>query len=834
VLRVSVNALTLGYDKPLLVSDEYFDAGFGAAKPLLSCQALRGAQAQPRPAPRVARAGISRRLGGAAPRAGAAPTSARSKGAAPPSRAKPGARADAPRRLQGDALLPLAAPQRLQGDALVPLAAPQGARAQDARTDAPRLQGAVPLSRSAPRVNTAAVEPPPPLTPLREQGGPEGAVCAAAAAVLAAIATARTLHKFPPGLGHAYRFSKETTLAEAAVAAVLAAVNTVRAAPAPPCPARSPVLPPLEQVLPRKVLARLRSAHRRGVWTQPIYHQLQREQYWAQQRAQEQPAPPCSLGYAACSLVGSACGGCADPAVEDLLSELLFAALDHFSGPISDPAASLAPTGPVPVPGGAAAGLCGLMGLATAAPVAAPVAGLAHSVQRLLAVGACLCADSALAAPAAADGAAAATTLGDTAAGLCSQEGVVAAGHVAAASADFANALAAPAAAWAGPQLLDEGDVAGAAAMLGDAAAGLCSQEGAVAAASVAAPVADLANGALDAPAAAVGAGAAALLGDAVAGLRSQKRVVAAGPVAATSADFADTALAMPVAQSGPGQPPFNAAVDALSSLGDAAADALLAGADSSDNAAADALSSLGDAISTGANLLDDTAGDALSAQEPPSASAPSQGLTPPPPPFLAQEPPSAQDQAQGSPAPSGQTQAQGAPRPAQGERAALRSALQAPPSSAQAPAQQGSPPSAPAQAQGLPRLAQGRMPLRLAQQGSQPSAQPQEHGSPRPAQDRMPSRSPWRKARRGRRRAARRRARYSAQRCDLRGRRRRARHTSPFFRTFTTQRTSASPRHHYSASRPELEPSATRRGGASRVTKPSVTRRGGASRVTR
>jgi hypothetical protein len=90
----------------------------------------------------------------------------------------PGARATAPRWLQGAVLLPL-------------LTALPGARGQT-RTNAPRLQGAVLLSRAAPRVNIAADEPPPPLMPLRDPGGPEDTVCAAAAAVLTVIATARS------------------------------------------------------------------------------------------------------------------------------------------------------------------------------------------------------------------------------------------------------------------------------------------------------------------------------------------------------------------------------------------------------------------------------------------------------------------------------------------------------------------------------------------------------------------------------------------------------------------------------------------------------------------
>jgi len=95
---------------------------------------------------------------------------------------------------------------------------------------------------------------------------------------------------------------------EAAAAAVLTAVNTIRAAPAPPCSARNSVLPPVQQILP---------------WG--------RAQYRALQRAQEQPTPPPSLGYAACSLVASACGGCADEALSYALYELLSVALEYLA-----------------------------------------------------------------------------------------------------------------------------------------------------------------------------------------------------------------------------------------------------------------------------------------------------------------------------------------------------------------------------------------------------------------------------------------------------------------------------------------------------------------------
>jgi hypothetical protein len=162
---------------------------------------------------------------------------------------------------------------------------------------------------------------------------------------------------------------------EAAAAAVLAAVNTVRAAPAPPCSARNSVLPPIQQILPRG-----------------------RAQYRALQRAQEQPAPPPSLGYAACSLVASACGGCADEALSDALYELLSAALEYSAhadltsvlatpAVIETEAAAMlgdlttgpVPTGPAPMLEGAAAGLCSLMGLAAAGPVDAASAGFANA-----------------------------------------------------------------------------------------------------------------------------------------------------------------------------------------------------------------------------------------------------------------------------------------------------------------------------------------------------------------------------------------------------------------------------------------------------------------------
>jgi hypothetical protein len=56
--RVSINVLALGYVEAMLVSDDYFDADFDGAQPLLSRQALRRAQALPRLAPRVAHAAI--------------------------------------------------------------------------------------------------------------------------------------------------------------------------------------------------------------------------------------------------------------------------------------------------------------------------------------------------------------------------------------------------------------------------------------------------------------------------------------------------------------------------------------------------------------------------------------------------------------------------------------------------------------------------------------------------------------------------------------------------------------------------------------------------------
>jgi len=67
--RVSAYVLALEPVKSLLVSDAYFDA----AQPLLSRQALRGAQAPPRPAPRGVRADAPKRPEAAAPPSQAAP-----------------------------------------------------------------------------------------------------------------------------------------------------------------------------------------------------------------------------------------------------------------------------------------------------------------------------------------------------------------------------------------------------------------------------------------------------------------------------------------------------------------------------------------------------------------------------------------------------------------------------------------------------------------------------------------------------------------------------------------------------------------------------------------
>ena len=196
--------------------------------------------------------------------------------------------------------------------------------------------------------------------------------------MLTVIATARSLRNFPPGLKHAHQLSAEMAPVKAAAAAVLAAVNTVRAAPAQLCSALSSVLPPIQQILPGG-----------------------RAQYRALRRAQEpsqRRRPRSATRYAACSLVASACGGCVDEALSNVLYKLLSAAHDYsahadLASALATPAAikteaaamlgnltaGPVPTGPAPMLGGAAAGLCSLVGLAAARPVDAASAGFANA-----------------------------------------------------------------------------------------------------------------------------------------------------------------------------------------------------------------------------------------------------------------------------------------------------------------------------------------------------------------------------------------------------------------------------------------------------------------------
>jgi len=196
------------------------------------------------------------------------------------------------------------------------------------------------------------------------------------------------------------------------------------------------VLPPREQVLPPETTAQLRFLWRRGINTQATYLALQDAQYSTLQRA-----PP--LGDVSHLLVADLCGDprCADPAVRKAFNKLRYSTCLNF---------------------GSASGPCGQEGVA-ASPSAAEhvVASSAAPAKQVAAASA--------------------------AAGLCSQEGVVAAGPVAAGNANFASVLAVPAVVGAGAAAVLGDAAAASAPELGDAVAGLCSQEGVVAAGPVAA-----------------------------------------------------------------------------------------------------------------------------------------------------------------------------------------------------------------------------------------------------------------------------------------------------------------------------------------------------------
>jgi len=115
---------------------------------------------------------------------------------------------------------------------------------------------------------------------------------ATAATVPAVIATARSLHCFSPGMG--FQSGPE-------------------------------VLPPRDQVLPPRTLARLSSASRRGINIQATYLALQDAQYSALQRA----PPPGDVSHL---LVADLFGDprCADPAVRKALNKLRTSASTNF------------------------------------------------------------------------------------------------------------------------------------------------------------------------------------------------------------------------------------------------------------------------------------------------------------------------------------------------------------------------------------------------------------------------------------------------------------------------------------------------------------------------
>jgi hypothetical protein len=273
-------------------------------------------------------------------------------------------------------------------------------------------------------------------------------------------------------------------------------------------------------------------------------------------------APAAADGAAAAATLGDAAAGPAAGPVAAANADLTGLAA---AGPVAAASADLASALAAP----------DVLGDAAAGPVAAHVAVVAHGIQRRLAVGACPCADSALAAPAAADGAAASATLG----GAAADRGLAVAGPVAAASADFAAAAAGPvvtASAEAGPEAAASANLTGGRRVVSgamqtaapNAVRAVTLPPAAPAAVGAGAVASVTADSALAAPAAADGAAASATLGGAAAD--SQVGLAAAGPVAAASADFAVGACLC--AYSAPAAPAAAGGAAAAATLGDAAA----------------------------------------------------------------------------------------------------------------------------------------------------------------------------------------------------------------------------------------------------------------------